>query len=257
MNVQVFCNYCGFASHEDDEVCTVCGHSLVQDPPLADITSGRILVCEDCGALNRENIEYCRQCGKRMEITVLQEAVGVAVERVSAAASMSSAAELERSDARDSGEGSKAEMIGVSGESGYVDLPRALEAEPAPGESLLEKLDRMERELATLKVEVTPETVAAGTDDLDEREETLNNISYTLDSLIADLLEAEVREYAFPDFLHPDETGFPLKERAAPKPKTPEKRRSFQEVLVMTALIAAIFLVGLTFGLWGSYFFGF
>ncbi|MDR1965232.1 MAG: hypothetical protein LBQ36_00860, partial [Synergistaceae bacterium] len=96
-------------------------------------------------------------------------------------------------------------------------------------------------------------------DDLDKHEETLKNIAYTLDSLISDLLEAEVREYAFPDFIHPDETGFPAKEAPkAPQHQQPEAKtgRNIQEILVIGALIAAIFLVGLSFGLWGSYYFG-
>jgi hypothetical protein len=118
----------------------------------------------------------------------------------------------------------------------------------------------MEKELETRQNEgYAPEPVADGPDVLDEHEETLKNIAYTLDSLISDLLEAEIREYAFPDFIHPDETGFPLK--APPPPRRPKKEllkkgRNVQEILVILALVAAIFLVGLSFGLWGSYFFG-
>jgi hypothetical protein len=77
--------------------------------------------------------------------------------------------------------------------------------------------------------------------------------------LIADLLEVEINEYSFPDFIHPDESGFPSKDPASyieEKPAPPPKKRSLYEILLIVALIIAIFMVGLSFGLWGAYFLG-
>jgi hypothetical protein len=128
---------------------------------------------------------------------------------------------------------------------------------PEKHESLLERLDRMEHELESRKGETPPETGEGGHEHLDEQEEALKNIAYTLDTLITDLLEAEAREYAFPEFIHPDETGFPLKTASAMVESDEKKRRSLAQVLLMAALVVAIFLVGTTFGLWVWYFFGF
>jgi hypothetical protein len=129
-------------------------------------------------------------------------------------------------------------------------------------ESLLAKLDRMEQDLASVNDIHEPDSPSEDDDDDEQadfglHEEALKNISYTLDSLITDLLEAEIREYTFPDFIHPDESGFPLKDavRVHTEPELP-KKKSLQELLVIVALVAAIFMVGLSFGLWGAYFFG-
>jgi hypothetical protein len=126
---------------------------------------------------------------------------------------------------------------------------------PPREESFLEKLDRMEQELENRQNQSIPEPPPGSNDKLDAHEETLKNIGYTLDSLIADLLEAEVREFSFPDFIQPDGTGFPPRDGSIQHGEQ-KKNRSLQEILVIIALIAAIFLVGLSFGLWGSYFFG-
>ena len=121
----------------------------------------------------------------------------------------------------------------------------------------LEKLDMMELELEKMRNEpphyIPPSIVP---DKLDAHEETLKKIALKLDTLLADLLEAEVREYTYPDF-PPDEADTLRKHAAATQSGHPEKRRrSLLEILVMATLIAAVFLVGMTFGLWGSFFFG-
>ena len=117
-------------------------------------------------------------------------------------------------------------------------------------ESLLEHLDRMERELEEMRNEAPPDKPPLlGPDKLDAHEETLKNIAFKLDTFLADLMEAEVMEYTYPEFLHPNETG-PVQASSL------EHRRSTQEILVIVILIAAVFFVGMTFGLWGSFFFG-
>ena len=124
-------------------------------------------------------------------------------------------------------------------------------------ESPLAKLDRMEQELEKTRNDApsyTPQS--GGPDKLDAHEETLRSIASKLDSLLADLLEAEVMEYAFPEF-PVDETDPPWKNAPAARSGGLEKqKRSLQEILVIATLIAAVFLVGMTFGLWGSFFFG-
>jgi len=87
--------------------------------------------------------------------------------------------------------------------------------------------------------------------DLDDKQAKLDSLSSTLDSLIADLLEVEIHEYAFPDFIHPDESGFPSKDPTSYEVEVsvvPPKKRSLHEILLVSALITAIFLVGLCFG---------
>jgi hypothetical protein len=131
-------------------------------------------------------------------------------------------------------------------------------------ESLLERLDRLERELDESRREPLPENSLSPPDELDEHEEALKNIAYTLDSLITDLLEAEASEYACPGFIQPEDTPPEAKDEAAPpahdadeREHGPDKKsRRLQEILMVATLIAAIFMVGLSFGLWGSYFFG-
>ena len=119
-------------------------------------------------------------------------------------------------------------------------------------ESLLAKLDMLEKELEKMRQEQPLYPTPPGSEKLDAHEETLKTIAFNLDTLLADLLEAEVREYTFPEFLTPDETTPPWKKSEA----RDKQGRSVQEILVIAILICAVFLVGMTFGLWGSFFFG-
>ena len=125
-------------------------------------------------------------------------------------------------------------------------------------ESLLAKLDGMERELEKTRNEAPPFTTPSlNPDKLDAHEEALKSIALKLDTLLADLLEAEVMEYTCPEFLSPDETDLSWKNTAVARSEGLKKQeRSVQEILVIATLIAAVFLVGMTFGLWGSFFFG-
>jgi hypothetical protein len=66
------------------------------------------------------------------------------------------------------------------------------------------------------------------------------------------------KEYSVPDFIHPDESGFPLRNPAVYKPRRkPARNLSLQEIPLVIVLTAAIFLVGMSCGLWRSYFLGF
>jgi hypothetical protein len=250
----VFCNNCGFANPVEESVCASCGYYLYAEPHISDIASGSVLSCEVCGALNLEDSSYCRICGKVLKNVVVPKVPAAAAVRSAYHGEMPSAPAYQAVSPQETAAGES-----LSGESRH-EAAQIVQFTPqinARHESLLEKLDRMERELETQQKEVISEPEKTEPDTLDAHEEALNNIAYTLDSLIADLLEAEVREYAFPDFIHPDETGFPLKDAVHPVlPPEEKKGRDLQELLVVLALIAAIFLVGLSFGLWGSYFFG-
>ena len=126
---------------------------------------------------------------------------------------------------------------------------------------LLANLDRMEQELERMHNEPTPHTpMPLRPDKLDAYEETLKNIALTLDTLLADLLEAEVREYTCQEFPPSDETDLSWKNTAAVHAVQSASRekegRSVHEILVIATLVAAVFFVGMTFGLWGSFFFG-
>jgi hypothetical protein len=124
-------------------------------------------------------------------------------------------------------------------------------------ENLLEKLNRMERELEKMRNEAPPYTPPPLIPDkLDAHEETLKSIALKLDTLLADLMEAEVMEYTYPEFLQSDETSHQNNTAAAKDGGLEPRGRSLQEILVIATLIAAVFLVGMTFGLWGSFFFG-
>ncbi|MDR0649018.1 MAG: hypothetical protein LBF92_06755 [Synergistaceae bacterium] len=124
-------------------------------------------------------------------------------------------------------------------------------------ESLVARLDKMEQEFAA-----RIDTAVSNADPIqaEDRQEKLESLSTTLDSLIADLLEVEINEYSYPDFIHPDESGFPSKDLSSYGKRTrtaeAQKKRSWGELLLVVALITAIFLVGLSFGLWGAYFLG-
>ncbi|MDR3279156.1 MAG: zinc ribbon domain-containing protein [Synergistaceae bacterium] len=258
----MFCNNCGFVNAGNETLCTTCGHDLHAEPHLSDITYGNTAICEVCGSMNLDDSNYCRSCGKKLKNVIVQTLAG--------AASMAGAySEIPMNVVITPTGTDFTSFGGLPPLAEESKKPLYDETLPSPAEfipqiqvrheSLLERLDKMERELETRQKEILPETNETTPDELDAHEETLKNIAYTLDSLISDLLEAEVREYAFPDFIHPDETGFPMND-AAPPPKqnvkSDKKGRNLQEYLVIMALIAAIFLVGLSFGLWGSYFFG-
>ena len=124
--------------------------------------------------------------------------------------------------------------------------------------NLLANLDGMEQELEKIRNEPPHYTLPPlGPDKLDLYEETLKNITLNLDTLLADLLDAEVREYTFPEFPTEDETNPSWKNTTATQSGDEDKQgRSVHEILVIATLIAAVFLVGMTFGLWGSFFFG-
>jgi hypothetical protein len=201
--------------------------------------------------MNLDSALYCRGCGKKLNVPAFQPVAGVVgVENSYQGTLLPEALPVNFPNYNTEAQSH-----------GSFNFNTASEYVPQVRESLLEKLDRMEKELETKQHEAIPDSATETPDELDGHEETLKNIAYTLDSLISDLLEAEVREYAFPDFIHPDETGFPLKEtNVAPnteiESEAQKKGRNIQEVLVVAALIAAIFLVGLSFGLWGSVVFG-
>ncbi|MDR3353772.1 MAG: hypothetical protein LBO21_01890 [Synergistaceae bacterium] len=120
-------------------------------------------------------------------------------------------------------------------------------------ESIISRLDKLDRELEARKREEAAN--AADSSSFAERGDALSALSTTLDSLITDLLDVEIKEYAVPDFIHPDESGFPPRNPAAYKPLKSSRNLSFQEILLVIALVAAIFIVGMSCGLWSSYFF--
>jgi hypothetical protein len=217
---------------------------LYLEPHISDVASGNVLVCDSCDSMNVQGSNYCRNCG-----AVTVSAAALAISKPALAMLYPHAPTLPAEVYVNS-----LPLLGFEKKSEVAFMPI-----PEQHESLLEKLDKLEHNLEIEQNEIMPENAKNGPDDLDIHEETLKNIAFTLDTLIADLLEAEVREYAFPEFIHPDETGFPMKDASAEtKIRVRERKgRSLQEAIVLLALVSAIFLVGMTFGLWGSFFFGF
>ncbi len=242
----MLCKGCGFTNSNDASFCSMCGVVLMP-------TAGRqaalgTIPCPSCSSLNEDVAVFCRACGARIAVAVAAEVPAMAA--VGAASSvdgfMSLLDPLER-------ERPAAAAIDVDGQSAAT-----------RHESLLAKLDRMEQDISSRLSETLPTyEIEEPEPDLaqwDAREDNLASLSTTLDGLIADLLDAEINEYLTPDFIHPDETGFPSPDPAAyaPKPQKQERRViRVIDVLVIIALIVAVFLVGMTVGLWGSYALGF
>jgi hypothetical protein len=197
---------------------------MAAEPHISDVTRGNVVICGPCGGINMKDSAYCRECGRRL-----------------------SDVEIPANGARDD----------LAMETREFPL---ISPAPEPQKSLLEKLDLMERELEAKKQEALPEPERkTEADKLDEYDGILKNIAFTLDTLISDLLKAEAQEYAFSDSRCVDGKSFAKKDVDAEYDPLKKKRRNFQEVIVlivMITLIVAIFLVGMTFGLWGSYFFG-
>jgi hypothetical protein len=159
-----------------------------------------------------------------------------------------------------SGDSAGDESVMVMEENSYVSAKTDLEADnPTPKatrhESFIAKLDRMEQEF---EARADTQEEALPLPETDGSQEKFDSLSSTLDSLIADLLEVEINEYSYPDFIHPDESGFPSRDPASYEENAPDlhKKRSIKELLLVATLITAIFLVGLSFGLWGAYFLG-
>jgi RNA polymerase subunit RPABC4/transcription elongation factor Spt4 len=260
----VFCNDCGHISTDSEGVCPLCGKPLNQEPHISDITSGNIMICDACSAMNVANANFCRVCGNQKA----SFEVPYTADELSAGSQDSFV--FQRPFQTSSAEnGDFAEPDGEFRQSGDDYGTSTVNATfvPVAGrhESLLERLDRMERELEESRRAPLPESMLSSPDELDQHEETLKSIAYTLDSLITDLLEAEAGEYAFPGFVSPEETPSEAKDEAAQPAREadnkqehePDKKsKRVQEILMLFTLIAAIFMVGLSFGLWGSFFFG-
>jgi hypothetical protein len=215
------------------------------------------VLCPSCSFQNEGHVNFCRSCGVRFDTAIAEKvsrlaAVGavsdVSDERVSVWLgeddhNVGMDLDYERRD-DDMAENVSTQRINAS------------ENVSTKHESLLAKLDKLEEELEARMKEPLPEPKAPR---VDERQAKLDSLSSTLDALISDLLEVEINEYSFPDFIHPDESGFPSMDPAsylAGKKKPDSKKKNLQDIIVITALITAIFLVGLSFGLWGSYFLG-
>jgi hypothetical protein len=207
------------------------------EPHISDVTSGNVVVCAVCGGANIKDSVYCRECGRSL-----------------------SAVKISLNGAKDDFAETTPAIYEANPAPAEVRALPAMPSEPLPPEprnGLLEKLDVMELELEAKKQEPLPEPERKiEADKLDEYEETLKSIAFTLDTLISDLLKAEAQEYASSDLPRADGKSFPKKSADAKRGPLKMRARNLQEIIVMIALIAAIFLVGMTFGLWGSYFFG-
>lgn len=232
----MLCLECGFANVNDSNFCAMCGVTLT---PTTDrqVTHGTV-PCASCSFLNEEVAEYCRACGGKIKEEV---AAGIPL------------AALRQKFASPSGAFKEAEPFPLIVETVDEKLDPSL-YNPGNQESLLSLLDRMEQEISARLDEKIP-ALEPEAENWDEREGNLTSLSCTLDELLADLIDAEINEYLTPDFIHPDETGFPEPFAVERKPRRSENR--FVDLIFILALIIAIFLFGVTTGLWGSYALGF
>ena len=234
----MLCGGCGFLNIDGARFCAACGMQLQRrrDFGVGAALSG--VCCQECGSLNKEDSAYCVSCGAVLHAA----AVAAGSNLPDASPSVPNFAPSGRHD-----------IFPV--DPGIVINPLDDEI-LRRRESIISNLDKLDSELEARRREST----ASLADDSrpEERADALSALSTTLDSLIADLLDVEIKEYSVPDFIHPDESGFPPRNPAAYKPRRkPAKNLSFQEILLVIALTAAIFLVGMSCGLWSSYFFGF
>ena len=239
----MFCNNCGYSNASDALHCTSCGAAITPEPHISDITSGDVLFCDICGSTNMQEARYCRVCGRNLS----SPQIPPALKQYRAAYAVPE---------QDNNDIMSAALLASR------HAPE-LSASESDDKTLIEKLDKMERDLELLKNEPLPETPQAAPDTLDAHEETLKNISYKLDTIIADLLKAEAKEYnTFHESQRIDADGASLKAKnaqagqknSAGPPK--KKGKSFLEKALIIALAIACFLVGMTFGLWGMYFLG-
>jgi hypothetical protein len=193
-----------------------------------------------CDSINDDDSIYCESCGAVLRIAAV--AAGSGLPDMSPPSS-SFAAE----DHHDLFPVDSDIMVGPAGDD--------VDEVSIRHERLISKLDMMDRELEAKMRESAANL--PGDSAFVEGGDALNALSTTLDALIADLLDVEIKEYSTPDFIHPDESGFPSRNPAAYKPRKQAKNLSLQEIVVIIVLTAAIFLVGMSCGLWSSYFFGF
>jgi hypothetical protein len=210
------------------------------EPHISDVADGNAVVCRACGTANVKDSAYCRECGRRLSAAK----VPADGESGDVAAAMRQGAFLPDR---------------ICGGVGHAE--RGDETTPSsPAERrkhLLEKLDMMERELEAGKQEAFPEPERKNhVDKLDEHEETLKNIAFRLDALISDLLKAEAQEYSFSDLTRVDGDSFVKRSAAAKIDRLGIKGKNAYETIIMIAMIAAVFMAGVIFGIWGAHFLG-
>jgi hypothetical protein len=211
---------------------------------ISDVAVGNVVLCGICGSPNIDDSKYCRVCGRKLAVVSEHLSVLVAAPAVPPLPEPEPSAEPE--PLPDSPEPKPP----------ATQTPAFIPVVPRRA-SFLERLDKMELDLEAIHSAALPEGKPETSDKLDAHEETLKRIAFTLDTLIADLLEAEVREYTFPGFDNPEEKAPAVNIRSVMDiVESVKKGRSAQEVIVLAALTIAIFLVGMTFGLWGTYFLG-
>ncbi|MDR0651865.1 MAG: hypothetical protein LBG12_01020 [Synergistaceae bacterium] len=250
----MYCNNCGYPKSGERAACGACGRVMSSEPHISDVTSGNVVICGACAGANLQGSVYCRECGSRLSAAKIpmKDDVAGAVNFTVAERQDVSQGDGSHADNPEDARAASYETYPSSGD--ISSLPSIL---TEPRKSLLENLGMMERELEAKKEEPLPEPDRnAEADKLDEYDETLKNIAFRLDTLISDLLKAEAQEYAFSDSTRVDEKNFGKKREGVKREPFIKRFRNIQYVIVLIALIVAIFLVGMTFGLWGSYFFG-
>lgn len=226
----MLCGSCGFTSSNDANFCSMCGVSLT--PTAHRKSSLGTVLCRSCGQLNEDVAVFCRACGKKIPSSIV---VGPT---------------LFQSD--------------LAPEDDYHDSQDCRESidkfAQSRHESLLARLDRLERDIVS-KLEDSRQPRENEPATWETKGDNLMTMSSTLDDLISDLIGAEINEYMKPDCIPPDATGFPTPHLSV-VPKTEksrgiDRRQMIVDTLVVLALVLAVFMVGMTAGIWGIYTLGF
>jgi hypothetical protein len=238
----LFCNNCGYSNATDMANCSVCGAVLRHELHISDVALGNVVLCGICGSPNIGDSKYCRVCGRKLAIAPEHPPAPIAAPAFS--------------PAPDPSAGQEPRAAAIAPEPSVAPTPAFIPV-ISKHENFLERLDKMELDLEAMHSSALPESERGTPDQLDAHEETLKRIAFTLDTLIADLLEAEVREYTFPGFEHSEAKPQAVNDNSVLAIVSDIKKgKSVQEIIVLAALTIAIFLVGMTFGLWGTYFIG-
>lgn len=240
----MICQSCGYANLDDVSFCSACG--AVFDPRSGKLTSRKTGSDPSRSVLhNKASSSHSRSKALEMSAAGFAAPTGAGHEGAFTFLSL-----LENPD-----EGTPPEEMRLRGAEEDEKPISARE------ESLLAKLDRMEEHItsrfsdANTSFDTEEEDAVLGSE-WGTKEHNLVSMSSSLDELIADLLDAEINEYLTPDFIHPDETGFPSPQPNFDVKKRKNSKQYVVDALVIIALVIAVFLVGMTVGLWGSQTFG-
>ena len=221
----MICSNCGFTNEDDAQLCVICGETLTPSTPQPAATEEQL--CPECGHKGESWLGLCPKCGVLMTNSTSDQ--GNTQPHSDLPADISNATLTPESV--EPAEEKKSEETG--GE----------ESDEAPIHSASEFLD---------------ETSA-----LSQEETSMKQVHSTLDTLLSDLLEIEIREKErndllgelseLPSSLYSEPEEMPEKRKVLFKiPSISAQTRSMLEWFLMFSLISALFIFGISAGIWVS-----